>query len=125
MSRVTGVFFALSFAALVVSNSATVFSACPQSEVDLGDAEFYTVLGATTVTNTGPTTVDSNVGVSPGTAVTGFPPGIVSNGGITVGATDPAAAGIAAVGETPTLALLFLRSNTEPCSACVFCKVAF
>ncbi|GLP65805.1 hypothetical protein TUSST3_24250 [Streptomyces sp. TUS-ST3] len=39
----------------------------------------YGVLGGATVTNTGLTVVDGlNVGVSPGTAITGFPPGVVT-----------------------------------------------
>jgi type VI secretion system secreted protein VgrG len=40
----------------------------------------YSILGATTVTNTGATTTVGEVGVSAGTAITGFPPGIA--GGI-------------------------------------------
>jgi len=39
----------------------------------------FSVLAGTTVTNTGSTTVSGDVGVCPGTAVTGFPPG--SSGG--------------------------------------------
>jgi type VI secretion system secreted protein VgrG len=50
----------------------------------LGTAESFAVLGGATVTNTGATTVAGNLGVDPGSAVTGFPPGLVSNGSIHV-----------------------------------------
>jgi hypothetical protein len=44
----------------------------------LGTAAPYAVLAGTTVTNTGPTVVTGDLGVSPGSAVTGFPvPGTV------------------------------------------------
>ena len=38
------------------------------------------ILGSSTVTNTGLTVVKGNVAVSPGTAITGFPPGIIVDG---------------------------------------------
>jgi Ice-binding-like/IPTL-CTERM motif len=43
----------------------------------------YAVLAGSTVTNTAtPTMVTGNLGVSPGTSVTGFPPGVVVSGSI-------------------------------------------
>jgi type VI secretion system secreted protein VgrG len=56
----------------------------------LGTAEDYAVLGGSTVTNTGLTTITGSLGVSPGSAVTGFPPGLVAGG--TIHAGDAAAA---------------------------------
>jgi type VI secretion system secreted protein VgrG len=56
--------------------------------VNLLSAANFSVLAGTTVTNTGATTINRNVGVYPGTAITGFPPGIV-------GGTTHAADGVA------------------------------
>ena len=52
------------------------------SSPTLGAVASYNVLAGTTVTNTGPTTMPGDLGVSPGTAVVGFPPGIVGPPGI-------------------------------------------
>lgn len=43
--------------------------------VGLATAGTYSVLGGQTVTNTGPSRLNGDLGVSPGTAITGFPPG--------------------------------------------------
>src|ERR1700680_4911484 len=56
----------------------------------LGTAGSFGVLAGTTVTNTNtPTIITGNVGVWSGSAVTGFPPGIVVGG--TIHAGDPVA----------------------------------
>jgi len=71
-------------------------SAIP-APIDLGTAGSFSVLAGSTATNTGPTVISAdagvggNLGVSPGTAVTGFPPGIVTPPG-TIHAADAVAA---------------------------------
>ena len=61
---------------------------CPYTAV--AQLSTFAVLGGSTVTNTGPTIVTGNLGVSAGSAVTGFPPGIVITG--TIHAADAVAA---------------------------------
>jgi type VI secretion system secreted protein VgrG len=55
----------------------------------LATAQAFAVLAGTTVTNTDATTVHGDLGVDPGLAITGFPPGIVSDG--TIHAADAVA----------------------------------
>ncbi len=43
----------------------------------LNSANAFGILGASAVTNTGPSVVGQDLGVWPGTSITGFPPGIV------------------------------------------------
>ena len=51
--------------------------------VGLATAANYSVLGGTTVTNTGPSILGQSLGLSPGTATPGFPPGMVLAPGTT------------------------------------------
>jgi hypothetical protein len=72
--------------------AALVFGTSPvaaQTAPSLGTAQSFAVLAGSTVTNTGPSTITGDLGVSPGTAVTGFPPGIVMGG--TIHAADAVA----------------------------------
>ena len=61
-----------------------------EATVGLGTAASYSVLGGQTVTNTGPSVLGGDLGVSPGTAITGFPPGVA--GAIHAGDTQAAQA---------------------------------
>jgi LPXTG-motif cell wall-anchored protein len=61
-----------------------------EAPVGLGTAESFAVLAGTTVTNTNPSVISGDLGVSPGSAVVGFPPGQVNNG--TIHAADAVAA---------------------------------
>ncbi len=46
--------------------------------ITLGTASNYSVLAGSAVTNTGATVLAEDLGLSPGTSVTGFPPGVVN-----------------------------------------------
>src|SRR3954468_17757615 len=73
-------------------------SAKAQTAPSLGSAQSFAVLGGSTLANPGPSVITGDLGVSPGSAVTGFPPGIVVSGSI------HAADAVAAAGQSSVTA---------------------
>lgn len=102
--------FNYSSGALLLVLLAWTSPAFAQTAPSLGNAAAFAVLGGSTVTNTGATVLRGNVGVSPGNAITGFPPGTLTGGGTShAGDATAAAAQVslttaynALVAQTPT-----------------------
>lgn len=70
------------FAAVALTGALSLGAslALAADQPQLGTAGNYAVMGATAITNTGPTVVNGNLAISPGgsSSVTGFPPGVVT-----------------------------------------------
>jgi len=98
--------FMLFLAVLVAGSSRAALAQA--TAPTLGTAESFAVLGGSTVTNTGPSVVTGDLGVSPGTAITGFPPGTV------VGGTTHAADAVAGQAESDT-AIAYGNLAGQPC----------
>ncbi|HEY5265781.1 MAG TPA: ice-binding family protein [Acidimicrobiales bacterium] len=72
----------------------------------MGAAAPYAVLAGSTITNTGSSVITGSIGLSPGTSITGFPPGTVT------GSTDPANAASLAAMNASTAAYLVAAGET-------------
>src|SRR5512143_2953555 len=99
----------MGFAALLCGSSSALAATAPS----LGTAQSFGVLGASAVTNTGPSVITGDLGIFPGTAssVTGFPPGLV------LGATHFADA--VALGAQNDVTTAYLNLAGQPCDATI------
>ena len=109
-SRTNSVFAVSLIAMLSVAFSMQPAGASPTA-VGLGTASAYSVLAGTTVTNTGSSTLSGDLGLSPGTAITGFPPGSAA------GATH--AADAAAAQAQSDLTTAYLNAAGQPSTSSV------
>ena len=92
-------------AALGLISAAFASPSYAQATIDLLTAGDFGVLGASTVTNTGSTVINGLLGVSPGTAIIGFPPGTAT--------AQHAADAIALQGQTD-LSAAYLAALSRP-----------
>ena len=94
------VFSALLGVAVAVGSAAPAGAAIvPGGPIDLGSSGTYGALAASELTNTGPTTVGGDIGVSPGSSITGFS---VGNGTYTGAENDNNAAAAGAQADLTT-----------------------
>lgn len=79
------------------------------AQISLESAQAFGVFGFSTITNTGPTVVNGNIGLAPGTSITGFPPGTLVNGAIQIN-------NAAALQAKTDIDAAFTAINALPCS---------
>jgi hypothetical protein len=104
---VLAVSFTLGIAGIVIATTTSNFVVLAATSVNLGTADSFAVLGGSAITNTGASVINGNLGISPGSTVTGFPPGTingtqeVANSAAVQAQTDLTTAYNNAAGQTP------------------------
>lgn len=107
-SRVLRVAGASALSCSVMFGLAMPSAFAAEAKVELGTSSNYSVLGGQSVTNTGNSILAQDLGVSPGTSITGFPPGLVlgtthaSDAEALLAQSDLVTAYDAAAGRQPT-----------------------
>jgi len=76
----SGAALAVAFATLAAGLWASPIAGAATATINLATASSYAVLAGSTITNTGASVISGDIGLSPGTAVVGFPPGVQSSG---------------------------------------------
>ena len=109
--RMAATLIALTMTAAVLLTTANTANAAIAPTVPLGTSADYAVLGASTVTNTGDSTLAGSLGLWPGTSITGFPPGLV----LPPGTTDTTNA--AAAQAQSDLTVAYLNAAGRPLDA--------
>ena len=77
-AAIAGLGGAAVMATILASAGSAHASGVPGDAAFLDTAAGFSVIAGSTVTNTGPSTLNASLAVSPGSAITGFPPGIVA-----------------------------------------------
>ncbi len=90
--------------------------------VNLGVAHTYAVLAHSTITNSGPTVVSGNLGLYPGTAVTGFSPTGAPTG-IVIDGTEQVTTHTAELAQT-SLTTAYLNAQSAPSTNSVSANLA-
>jgi len=104
---VRAVAFTLGIASLFIATITSNSVVAAATSANLGTADSFAVLAGSAITNNGSSVINGNLGISPGSAVTGFPPGSINGtqqvaNSIAVQAqTDLTAAYNNAAGQTP------------------------
>lgn len=71
-------FIALCIAVLLATAATAPRASAAQPAVNLGTANAFALMAGSAVTNTGPSVINGNLGLYPGTAYGGFPPGTLN-----------------------------------------------